>query len=502
MDADPGPGVENITAAGNRDLFVVKLNSDGNFQWAKRFGSEGHIEAYSVTLDINGNIYITGPYRGICDFDPGPGITEFTSLNFQNAYVMKLDPAGDFIWAKEFSGEYYVLPSAITVDSDGNIYTIGNFRGMTDFNPGTGNYTLTPRGDFDVYVSKLNTEGEFVWAKQIGGTKSDGAASIALDNSGNILLTGSFNGTVDFDPGSGSFPITSTGMSDGFFMKLNAAGDFMWAKKIGGTGDDHFAKAVISASTGNIYLSGGFSGTADFDSGNSQLVALGLRDAFIAKFDADGNFIWAIPVGESGINNIASILLNSNEEIFVSGMYTLAATFGSSGLSLTGTYDVYIAKLNASGNIMTLKSMGSSGYDNISAMDIDNEGSLILIGSFQDTVDFDPGSGVHNMVAAPGSDVGFVWKLSDLYASLPEESLTTFSMYPNPVSDKLTLSFNSPSNKLVTVFDIQGKLISQASVSDNIAKLDVQGLSCGMYLVATTRGGQTTVQNLRRNSQS
>ena len=139
-------------------------------------------------------------------------------------FVSKLDSAGAFVWAKQLGGTDSDQANSVAVDSSGNVYTTGSFSGTADFDPGAGTTNLTSAGSSDVFVSKLDSTGAFVWAKQFGGTGSDASNSVAVDSSGNVYTTGSFSGTVDFDPGGGTANLVSTGNGDVFVSKLSSAG--------------------------------------------------------------------------------------------------------------------------------------------------------------------------------------------------------------------------------------------------------------------------------------
>ncbi|MCF6285500.1 MAG: hypothetical protein L3K26_09955, partial [Candidatus Hydrogenedentes bacterium] len=122
---------------------------------------------------------------------------------------------------------------AVAVDGAGNVYTTGYFQGTVDFDPGAGVSNLTSAGTKDIFVQKLDSAGNFVWAKGFGGTDNDRGFGIVVDASGNVFSTGEFSGTVDFDPGLGVTELSSAGGLDVFVQKLDAAGDFVWAKGMG-----------------------------------------------------------------------------------------------------------------------------------------------------------------------------------------------------------------------------------------------------------------------------
>ncbi len=155
---------------------------------------------------------------------------------------------------------------SIAVDDSGNVYTTGSFLGTADFDPGPGTSNLTGGGNWDVFISKLDSAGNFLWAKNVDGANFVEGFSIALDGSGNVYTTGRFGDTGDFDPGAGTSYLTSAGVWDVFILKLDAAGNFLWAKSMGGS-DSEWGNSIELDDLSNIYITGFFSGTADFDPG-------------------------------------------------------------------------------------------------------------------------------------------------------------------------------------------------------------------------------------------
>ena len=147
-------------------------------------------------------------------------------------------PTTPEIAVAKFGGTLTDQSYSIVVDSSGNVYTTGRFNGTADFDPGPGTANLVSSGSTDVFVSKLNSAGELVWVKQLGGTSTAGdfSESVAVDSSGNVYTTGWFNGTADFDPGAGTANLVSAGNSDVFVSKLDSTGTFVWAKQLSGTG--------------------------------------------------------------------------------------------------------------------------------------------------------------------------------------------------------------------------------------------------------------------------
>ena len=270
VDFDPGAGVFNLTSAGYNDIFVQKLDADGNFLWAKQMGGTSTDEGYGIAVDASGFVYATG----LLDWD---------------IFVQKLDFDGTLIWDRQMGGGSYDTGTAIAVDASGHVYTTGRFSDTADFNPGAGTDNLTSSGAASVFVSTLDASGNFLWAKQLGDISADNYKyDIAVDTLGNVYTTGSFVGTADFDPGAGEFSLTSAGESDIFVSQLDSSGDFLWAGQMGGAGDDE-GHGIALASSGVVYTTGYFQDTADFDPGAGvvNLTSAGASDIFVSKLSRD-----------------------------------------------------------------------------------------------------------------------------------------------------------------------------------------------------------------------
>jgi hypothetical protein len=211
-DFDPGAGVFNITSAGGYDVFISKLDANGNFLWAKSIGGLSNDEGHSIKIDAIGNIFVSGSFMYTdSDFDPGVGVFNMASLGAQDIFICKLDPSGNFLWAKQFgnTNDDMAIPNTIDTDASGNLYITGPFQGVVDFDPGNGVLSLVSAGSNDVYLNKFDSNGNILYAKQFGSTGDDNVNSIILDVSDNIILTGFFYNVVDFNTGVGTFNLTT-----------------------------------------------------------------------------------------------------------------------------------------------------------------------------------------------------------------------------------------------------------------------------------------------------
>lgn len=376
-----------------------------SLQWAKNIGGSRGDE---IKVDAAGNVYTTGYFSGVKDFDPGPATFFLTADGggADDAYISKLDANGNFLWAKQLGGSSTNYSFSVEVDASGNVYSVGYFSGTVDFDPGAGVFDLTTNGQFDIGISKLDADGNFVWAKKVGGANSDLAYSLMLDQSDNICITGNFIGLVDFDPGPAIINLDGNGtFAECFILKLTANGDFVWAKEIDG---NYSVGSTLSKDvSGNLYVCGVYNQTADLDPGAGIYNVTstdGGSDAFAIKLNASGNFIWGRSFGGPGSQTCESVETDAAGNVYLTGYFPLTADFdpGVAVFEMTalGSSDAFVLKLDASGNFVWAKAFSGTGADNANDLTTDAAGNVYITGLFQNTADFDPGPGVFNLTAS------------------------------------------------------------------------------------------------------
>jgi gliding motility-associated-like protein len=397
-------------------VYTKALN--GDFLWAKAFGGSNNDFGYSITTDVYGNSYVTGYLYDSADFDPGPGVYELKSAGYYDIFITKLDPSGNFIWARSMGGEMFDVGHSIAVDKGGNVFITGYFNETVDFDPGPGIYNLTSvTGCSAIFLCRLDHAGNFVWAKNVNGWGNHNMGySIALDEYSNVYFTGMFDGKPDFDPGSGVSILASQGWRDTFVCKFNSSGIFIWGKSFGYSnmwGGD-MGRSIKVDALNNVYITGTYSGPVDFDPGpgvyNSSPIG-GNFDMFILKLSSSGNFIWMRSVGGIKHESPNSIAIDNSGNVYTTGWFYSSSDFdpGSGVYNLTSPgWNIFISKLDPFGNFVWAKQLGS-GKESSEAIDVDAEGNVYTTGTFKDTIDFDPGPGVYDLVS-PGKYSGYIAK--------------------------------------------------------------------------------------------
>lgn len=362
VDFDPGPAVFNITCTGTGyAAYLLKLDNNGNFQWAKNIAQSdyGNI-GYSIATAASGNVYVLGTFRGLTDLDPGPAQLNVNSANAaQDIFISKFDNAGNFIWSKQFLAQTGQVGYSIKVDAVENIYTAGLFTFTSDFDPGPGVYNLVANTQLqgtwpDGFIAKLDVNGNFVWAKQITGDRDEICHALALDPFGNILITGEFFWQADFDPGPGTFLMGGDGYAKAFVLKLTGDGTFVWAKQFNGTnGSSSEGFSIACDASGDVYTTGGFYSSIDFDPGNSNhiLTITGAANhCYLSKLTADGNFVFAEQIGDGQPALGQCVSVDAFKNIYVSGYFMASPDFDLTSdtyiLTSNGSTDGYVLKLS------------------------------------------------------------------------------------------------------------------------------------------------------------
>ena len=335
-----------------------------------------------IALDGSNNVYTIGTYSGSVDFDPGPGT--FT-LSGSGVYLSKLDAAGNFIWAKNVASGAVVYATSISLDAAGNIYMCGSFNGIVDFDPSLAIFNLVsiPVTGYNIFISKLDGLGNFIWAKQITGTASILSLNMTLDFTGYVIFTGSFEGVMDFDPSPATYTLASVIMAFNnsyniFVSKLDPFGNFVWAKLMDGPNSDDDSNGIICDASDNIYYTGHINNITDMDPGPGTFA---LSNGFVSKLDPLGNFVWAKSFSSArGI----SIALDALGNVYSTGILYNTGDFdpGPAIYNLTtyGSLDIYISKLSNSGNFIWAQQMGSNIYDYPYSIAIDLSGNAYVSG--------------------------------------------------------------------------------------------------------------------------
>jgi hypothetical protein len=376
---------------GEASLAVCDATPQSVALWGKQYGDVRAQRGRQVAMDPSGNVVATGRFDGVVDFGGGP----FTNTGGEDAWVAKLDAAGNHLWSRAWgdSTALYTQGVAVGVDSAGGVLVTGNISGSANFGGGT----LTSAGQDDIFVVKLDANGNHVWSKRYGDANIQYAQSITADPAGNVLVAGYFQGAVDFGTG----VLTSAGNFDAILLKLNGAtGATMWAKRVG-TQTFQDTWDVASDASGNIHLAGNFQGSINL--GGPTLTSPSNQDfdTYAAKFDTNGNHLWSLQGGGAGDGFMHNLAVDSAGNVALAGAFGGVLNMGAVSLTSAGDEDIFVVKVTPAGSVSWGKRYGDAGFQRAVAVTFDPAGNIGFTGRFFSTLDL--GGGV--MTSAGDADL-------------------------------------------------------------------------------------------------
>jgi PKD repeat protein len=328
-------GGGNLVANGTSDMVVAKYaGATGAHLWSRRFGGEYDDTAEAVATDGAGNVYFTGYFRGTVDFGGGPLTVPYTSD--LDTFVAKLTSGGQYVWAKAFTNTGNERGYGIAVDAAGSVAITGSFSNSMTF----GGAELTAVNAMtDGFVARFTSTGAHQWSRRFGAADgNEGGYGIAMDASGNVVVTGAVVKSCDFGGGL----LSALGGSDAFVAKYSASsGAHMWSRRLGGVGNDYGYGIAVDGKS-NVYVSGSIGGLASF--GGLSLTPAGPSDAFVAEYGPTGTLLFARQLGGLDADTGRDVALSGANPVAV-GYFYGAGSFAGTTLSSSGMADGFVARL-------------------------------------------------------------------------------------------------------------------------------------------------------------
>jgi len=365
------------------------------------WGGDDYDTAEEIALDSDHNMYVVGRFMGVTDLDPGSGFDYHTEVGeWGDTYLSKLDAQGDHDWGHSWGSDVDDTVTGVAVDVLHNVYVVGAFRSLCDFDPGDG---VDERGGGfkeDAYISKFDWLGKYQWVRNFEGPGWAYCRGVATDSSGMVYICGEFDETIDLWPGPLTDERESAGLTDVFLCKLDGAGQVIWAHTWGGTLSDYCAGISVDG-IGNIYVVGTFSGSVDFDPGPGQDIhstAGGPNDcgAYFSKFGSGGSYLWGRTWGGGGNDRCLNVDTDSAGNIYAIGEFDGLVDFDP-GPEIDQRWasdgPFYLTKFDANGNYLWVANWGQGGAEMIRDVAADGQGGVYVLGMFVDTIDLLPGAG-------------------------------------------------------------------------------------------------------------
>jgi len=463
-------GHDSQTSTGD-DIFLTKYNADGSYGWTKVFDTSttyGFAEATAIATDGSGNVYITGNWVDTVVFD-GVGGTDSQTTNATTTFLTKYNADGSYGWTKIFdsSSNGFSLGNGVTTDGSGNIYVVGDWAGITDFDGVGGNDTQTTPNN-STFLTKYNADGSYAWTKVsddiVPSSNPDSAVSVVTDSGGNIYVTGGFQGTLTFD-GVGGLDTQTSINSTGYLTKYNANGSYSYTKYFDtSSGALAAPNSVTTDSNGNIYEAGTFyNGAVIFDGvgGSDSQGSINL-DSYLTKYNADGSYAYTKIFDTSGAGggaNSLAVATDNTGNIYLTGWFSGTVVFDGIGGSDSQTMvnsSAYLTKYNSDGSYAYTKffdtsasTYGSQG----NGVAIASNGNVYLAGPFYGTVTFSGVGGCDTETADNGNSGSY---LTSFKPGLTSDILTSSAGTGGSVSPSGELPISHLCNQVITVTPSNG----------------------------------------------
>jgi hypothetical protein len=390
-------GLGNV--GNGEQIAMVKLSPAGTALWSKSYRDGTKQYPYGLGVSSTGALFLAGGYQFTLKF--GAPAANMTALGTDDLYTASFGNTGATLWAKSFGdASQFQQFNGTAIDLQGNPVMTGWLTGNANFGGGNLN-----GNNVDIVVVKLDKTGSHLWSKVYGNGGLQGGHSVAVDASGNVIVVGYMNGSVNFGGGA----VGPAGSSI-FLLKLDANGNHVWSKAFPSTQNELHHHAVAVDAAGNIFIGGGKLGTINFGGGNLVNASSSTYDAYLAKYDANGNHVWSKNYGDSQHQWVDDVAVDASGNLIATGSFLGAINFGGGSLSSSGGTefggDVFVAKLNTAGSQVFAGRYGDASRQEPKSVTVDASGNVLVCGLFAGSINF--GSG--NLTSAGGNDI-FVAKM-------------------------------------------------------------------------------------------
>lgn len=496
---------EYVKSAGWKDIFLAKYDANGDKAWAFSLGNERWDRGWSLAVSESGESYIGGVFGKDVDFDPGPNTTMLTSNSagfWPDGYLAKYDTDGNLLWANHLltardrsasQSATLLVINDMHIDASNDLIIAGALWDTVWFSPTT--MLVSQTALRDMFIAKYDANGTLKWAKTIPAGADQQIQNITTDPQGNIAVTGYIIGTADLDPGSGMNDYTSRGGQDIFVAKYDNNGNFLWGHGFGSEIDDEMGEGVGMDDNGNVYITGRFRDTVDFDPGVNKytLTAGGLSDVFVLKLNPQGAFEWVLRLDGASNSTGKSIYVFPRGDFYVGGEYGSITGFdldpgpdSSLITSLSGGSDMFAARYSTSGDFQY--GWDLRGLDAEVLHDLEARGDVVVMGgSFTRTLLVDRQTG--DLRFARGQNDMFVVRYGDNTTQNDRILLAqNLTLAPNPASHDvwITADWGTPFSVTLSLCDISGRVLQKHSFQKLTSiqhTMDLDMYRPGFYIV-------------------
>ena len=452
-----------LQSIGKEDVYLTKLDVNGNVLWAKQGGSEASDESIDIVLDDASNVYCTGHYWFDADFD---ALHLQSSPGSRAIYLIKYDAEGNLLWGKSINGNMAKSASSLAIDSDGNVYLSGSFKGELF----VGNTNLVASNQGDIFLAKFESTGELDWATQLKATVSIKSVTITVDKNDDLLLAGQFIGQINFN---GDSFTNITGDNDVFILKYNTMGAPIWARHAGGVHEDDCSR-ICTDEFANIYLTGTFIGVMEL-SPETQIQTQGFNNNFyLLKYNKDGEVLWARSLGGIEADGAEDMIVNESL-VVIAGYYI--GEMSIDGIHVSGDEDLgdgFIIAFDLEGTARNIQTISSDGFVIPNNLNFTPEGEILSSGVFEQTAHF----GNQSLSALGLFDI-YLARIADNFTGIKTSNpwRHNLSSYPNPTTDKVYF-LGDIKSYTYEIYDNKGALLKKGK-----NEISLKSFSKGIYFI-------------------
>jgi len=419
VDFNPGSGTTMIESNGKNDIFLLKLNSLGQYQWVRSYGSYLHDNPGDLVISENDEIAFVCAFQLTADLNPGTEVEEYTSQGDRDLFVQQLNTSGELIWNDVIHSDENLKAFNIEIGSNGDVYLTGDFNGSTDFDPSSNEFEISPQENSSNFLLSLNNSGVFQWVNIYESTTLISAIDISVNSTDDLYLLMNNVGSTDLDPGINELPFSTTAMAM-VIQKYSSDGTLLWSKEFESFDNGSMnGKTIITDSESSLVVSGEFYGIIDFDPNDGEF-----------NIESEG--------------------------------------------------DIYILSLTLDGEFVFVHNFESTNYGGPTEAIFTQSNSFYLLGVFTDSMNVQIGSEEEYIYAINSQDcfiinVGYALGIGD---KLNSEHL---SIYPNPFIDGIYFENDNDTSESLRIYSLNGTLINQYIIEPTTNYLDLSSLNCGVY---------------------
>lgn len=456
------------------DIWMVKLDGEFNIEWERCLGGSMYEDLKDMKITPDGGYIIVG-YTDSYDGDV-TGNHGNPNDFYGDGWAVKLDSEGNIEWTRALGGLIADQINSVAITPEGDYIMVG-FTESTD-----GDVVTSVKGYKDIWIVKMNDEGEILSSKTYGGSSYEEALSVDIFENGNyVVAVQTFSSDGDIE----TFYGTPGVDSDIWLVEFNPEGEIVWQETYGGSNMDKAWKILVTPDNG--ILAGGFAGSED---GNINIPndEFGGLEFWVLKLDAERNIEWQHKHGGNGNDNLFNMTIDQDGYVLTGA--TNSTDLGE-GADFKGVFDQLIMKVNVDGELQWMKTMGGSDNESAEAILINEDGSYIVAG-YTSSQDGD----VTNFYGL--GDVWIIKLEAEEVMSLNNSNLSSIKVYPNPAQDFINIS-NDKEISNITIFDLAGKKVYTKSIKNKQAQINIAHLSAGIYILkASVNGEQKTFKIVKK----